>query len=60
MSHIHTDIADDVGIITLCHQAKRNALSEKLIKEVQAALGAFKAQSVRVVILRAEPGAKVW
>lgn len=60
MSHIHTDIADDIGIITLCHQAKRNALSEMLINEIKAALGAFKAQSARVVILRAEPGAKVW
>ncbi len=60
MSYIHSEIADDIGTITLCYQQKRNALSEDLIHAVRNALDGFRSQSVRVVILRAEPGVAVW
>ena len=49
-----------IGTITLNHAHKRNALSESLIHEVIAALADFKERKARVVVLRAQPGAKVW
>jgi methylmalonyl-CoA decarboxylase len=39
---------------------KRNALTKPLVHELTAALAQFKASRVRVVILRAQPGAAVW
>lgn len=55
-----TEIRDHVGVITLDHPARRNALSEALIDEIVAALAVFKARRLRVAILRAQPGATVW
>jgi hypothetical protein len=55
-----TEIRDHVGVITLDHPARRNALSEALIDEIVAALADFKARRLRVAILRAQPGATVW
>jgi methylmalonyl-CoA decarboxylase len=49
-----------IGTITLNHPRKRNALSEHLIEAIIVALEDFKSRNVRVVILRALPGAKVW
>jgi len=49
-----------IGTITLNNAHKRNALSESLIQEVIAALADFKERKARVVVLRAQPGAKVW
>ena len=49
-----------IGTITLNHAHKRNALSESLIHDVIAALADFKERKARVVVLRAQPGAKVW
>jgi len=60
MSLILTSIAEGIGTITLNYQIKRNALAETMVNEVSAALKAFAAAGVRVAILRAEPGAKVW
>lgn len=64
MSHdaslIKHHIEDAVGTITLNHEAKRNALSERLVDEVIAALAEFRRQGVRCAVLRATPGAKVW
>lgn len=54
----HIDAA--VGTITLNHEAKRNALSERLVGEVIAALAEFQRQDVRCAVLRAPPGVKVW
>jgi enoyl-CoA hydratase/carnithine racemase len=48
------------GTITLDHERRRNALSHALVEEVITALNAFREASVRVVILRAKPGAKVF
>lgn len=49
-----------VGTITLNHAAKRNALSRELLDAMMAVFEDFRARSVRVVILRAAPGMKVW
>jgi methylmalonyl-CoA decarboxylase len=49
-----------VGTVTLNHPAKRNALSEHLVEGIIAAFEDFKARNVRVVILRALPGSRVW
>ena len=49
-----------VGTLTLNHPEKRNALSEALVGELIEALGRFEVQKLRVAILRAGPGSKVW
>jgi methylmalonyl-CoA decarboxylase len=60
MSLIVTTIQDDVGFITLNNPEKRNALTASLVRDLVTALVQFKADRVRVVILRAQPGAAVW
>src|SRR5688572_18317643 len=61
MTHVLTEIADDaVATLTLDHERRRNALSRALVKEVLAALQAFRQAKARVVVLRARPGAKVF
>jgi methylmalonyl-CoA decarboxylase len=57
---ILTEQQDNIGIITLNNDRKRNALGKALIKELIQALNRLIQQRVRVVILRANPGAKVW
>ena len=49
-----------IGTITLNNAKKRNALSESVIQEVIAALADFRERKARVVVLRAQPGVKVW
>ena len=60
MPHILVEATDTIGTITLDHQARRNALSRALVEEVMAALKSFAASRVRVVVLRARAGSKVW
>ena len=60
MPYTRTDIRGAVGIVTLDHPAKRNALSKPLVDEVMAALADFGRRRLRVAILRAAPGAKVF
>ena len=60
MSLISVRSADLVGTISLEHPEKRNALSEAMVGEIVAALGELKAAQIRVAILRAAPGARVW
>src|SRR5512147_2503779 len=60
MALIQTETRDYTGVITLDHPAKRNALSKALIGEVTAALEDFKSRRLRVAVLRAHRGAKVW
>ncbi len=57
---IITQIDEAVGTITLNHEAKRNALSERLVDSVIGALAEFTRQDVRCAVLRAAPGVKVW
>ncbi|WP_153110163.1 methylmalonyl-CoA decarboxylase [Propionivibrio limicola] len=60
MSLVLTEIKGSTGVITLNHVEKRNALSEALIEGITDALSEFQSQNVRAVILRAQPGVKVW
>lgn len=60
MSLINCHIDGFVGTIALNNPEKRNALSEALVEEVIAAFRDFSDRRMRVVILRAQPGAKVW
>ncbi len=60
MAHVLTEKRGSTGIIVLNYSEKRNALSEVLIDEIIAALEAFREQDVRAVVLRAQPGVKVW
>ena len=54
------DIKEGIGVMTLNNPARRNALSLELCKQLTNALEDFKKKKVNVVILRAEPGARVW
>ena len=60
MTHINAEVRGPIGIVTLDHASKRNALSKPLVDEVMAALQAFARQRLRVVVLRAAPGARVF
>ncbi len=59
MSSVLTDVQEGIGTITLNH-GKVNALSRVLIDDISAALAEMQPPEVRVVILRAAAGAKVF
>jgi len=52
--------SDHIGVITLDNPRKRNALSKELIDGLCAALDEMRQEKVRVVIVRAPAGAKVF
>lgn len=60
MAFIESQVADHIGTITLDHKEKLNALSHDLVAAIIDALTEFRKASVRVVVLRARPGVKVW
>jgi methylmalonyl-CoA decarboxylase len=60
MKLISVALSDSIGTITLNHDQRRNALSRRLINEVIRALNDLVHQQARVIVLRANPGAKVW
>ena len=49
-----------IGWITLNHDAKRNDLSFDLLTQLLSALNEMEKQKARVIIIRANQGAKVW
>ncbi|MCK5338799.1 MAG: hypothetical protein KAJ50_08310, partial [Bacteroidales bacterium] len=60
MSLIKTEVKDSIGTICFNNDEKRNSLSTALMNEFIDALDKMGAEKVRVVILRANQGAKVW
>lgn len=60
MSLILTEFSEMIGTITFNNNEKRNCLSAALLKELIGALKEMRNQQVRVIILRAATGAKVW
>lgn len=60
MTKLLVEIHDHTGTVTFNDDAKRNALSKALIDEFIAALYQLHQRRVRAVVLRANPGAKVW
>lgn len=51
---------DGVGVITLDHAARRNALSHAMVEAIVGALTGLGDRQVRAVVLRAAPGSTVW
>ncbi len=60
MPYTASEMAESIGTITLDHEHRRNALGRALVEEVLAALRSFCEAKVRVAILRARPGSRVW
>jgi methylmalonyl-CoA decarboxylase len=60
MQYIKTDFSNQIGTITFDNDAKRNSLNHTMLNEIIDALDNFTALKARVVIIRANPGAKVW
>jgi methylmalonyl-CoA decarboxylase len=60
MPLIESKIDGAVGTIILDHPEKRNALSKKLVDAIVETLANFSDERIRVVVLRARPGVKVW
>jgi methylmalonyl-CoA decarboxylase len=60
MSLVVTEFKDKIGWITMNNDAKRNALSFELLCGLIDALDEMAIRKARVVIIRANKGAKVW
>ncbi|MEI7527628.1 MAG: methylmalonyl-CoA decarboxylase [Elusimicrobiota bacterium] len=60
MDLIIKEVKDGIGSLTLNNPARRNALSIELCGEIVAALTAFEARKIPVVVIRAGKDAKVW
>jgi methylmalonyl-CoA decarboxylase len=60
MALVESEQHDDVGIITLNHPEKRNALSQALVDEAIASMETLHSKRVRAIILRAPRGSKIW
>jgi methylmalonyl-CoA decarboxylase len=60
MSLVESTLSDGIGVLALNNPKKLNALSKELIDDICAALEDNKRHEVRVVILRAAAGAKVF
>ena len=60
MSVINTSLQDNIGTITFNDAKHRNVLSTASINEMIQAIGALQKGKMRVLILRAPKGAKVW
>ncbi len=57
---VRTERVGDIGIVTLANQGKRNALTHEMMNGLTEAVEALGDAKARVVIIRAEPGQKVW
>jgi len=60
MSLVLTEYRDQIGWITMNHDAKRNALSTEMLCNLLDALDEMQLRKARVVVIRANKGAKIW
>jgi len=60
MQYLETKSEGTIGTITLNHPEKRNALSTPLVDAIVETLDGFARERMRVVVLRAPPGMKIW
>jgi methylmalonyl-CoA decarboxylase len=60
MTLVLSQLENSIGILTLNHNQKRNALSHALLGEMSVGLADFRQRQARVVILRASAGVGVW
>ncbi|EFK12306.1 enoyl-CoA hydratase/isomerase family protein [delta proteobacterium NaphS2] len=54
------EVTEHIGIVTMQNPKQLNALSAELVQGILDALDRFETMDIRVVILRATPGARVW
>jgi methylmalonyl-CoA decarboxylase len=57
---INTEIKENIGIAIINNPLKANCLSSPVLQGLLRAFDEFEKQKVRVVVLRAYPGAKIW
>lgn len=57
---VRSEIVGEVGIVTLDHAARRNALSQAMVGALLAVLADFNGRRLRAIVLRAAAGSKVW
>lgn len=60
MDYILTEFENQIGTITFNNDVKRNSLNKQMLGEIVDALVDFKEKKARVVIIRANKGARVW
>jgi methylmalonyl-CoA decarboxylase len=60
MPLVLVDYQEPIGVLTFNHDQRRNALSREFIGEFLAGLDDLVQRRARVVIIRSQPGAKVW
>ncbi len=60
MKFIKTEQHGPLGILVLDNDPKSNSLNIEMIDEMVTAFGIFEKNKIRVVIIRANPEAKVW
>ncbi len=60
MKFIKTSLQNNLGTIWLNNDKKSNSLNLDMINEMVAAFDEFEENKTRVVILRSNPGARVW
>jgi methylmalonyl-CoA decarboxylase len=60
MAIINTQLQDNIGTITFNDPKHRNVLSKALINETLSAIAALQKGKMRVLVLRAPKGSKVW
>lgn len=60
MAYIKKEIQNQIGIITLDNDEKRNSLNLELLTEFTLAIDEFEEKQLRVIIIRSNAGAKVW
>ena len=56
MALVKQEIRDGIGILTLDHPEKRNALGERMVEEILGRLTELQVMKVPAVILRAAEG----
>jgi len=60
MALIDTQLQDNIGTVTFNDPKHRNVLSTALINEMLQAIGALQKGKMRVLVIRAPKGSKVW
>ncbi len=60
MKYIKTALKDHIGTVCFDNDEKRNSLNKEMLEEYIAALNEFSSNDARVVVVRANPGVKVW
>lgn len=60
MALVRSELADDVGTLTLDRPEKRNSLCGALLDELEAGLDDLVDAGARAVVLRSRPGTQVW